>query len=79
MNTLRALRRSLPALLLSVLTVCVPPALGQGTKPQDLPLRPPNPSTPDQPPVIWNFLVIVLVVGLAGYAALIPSKRGHQD
>lgn len=80
MNTLRALCRSLPpALLLGVLTVCVTPALGQAPKAEDVPLRPPNPSNPDKPPLIWNFLVIAVVVGLAGFAALIPSKRGHQD
>jgi hypothetical protein len=79
MNTLRALSRFwLPALMLAVLTVCVTPAQAQAPKAQEA-LRPPNPTTPDKPPIIWNFLVIVVVLGLAGGAALIPSKRGHQD
>jgi hypothetical protein len=53
------------------------PALAQEKK--DAPLAPPQPGKPDEPPVVWNYLAIAVVLGLAGGAALIPSKRGHQD
>jgi hypothetical protein len=43
------------------------------------PLKPPTPSKPDEPPLAMTYISAVLVVGLMAFAALIPSKRGHQD
>jgi hypothetical protein len=47
-------------------------------KSKDAALRPPTPSKPDEIPVM-TYIAAVLVFGLMGFAALIPSKRGHQD
>ena len=86
MKTRSALSRSgLPALVLVVLAmlvgVCGTPsiAMAQGAPKAPEVLKPPTPATPDSPPVIWNYLMLAVVIGLAGGAALIPSKRGHQD
>jgi hypothetical protein len=57
-------------------------ALAQGTpndKTKVEALRPPTPSKPDEPPLALTYISAILVVGLVGFAALIPSKRGHQD
>jgi uncharacterized protein HemX len=41
--------------------------------------KPPRPQKADEPPILWMMLImLVLGAGIAG-AALIPSKRGHQD
>ena len=85
MKTLPASSRlaALVLVLLSfVLCVSVTPstAIAQNNPPKkEEPLKPPQPSLPDNPPTVWNILVLALVVGLVGGAALIPSKRGHQD
>lgn len=40
---------------------------------------PPKPRKADTPPTLWMMgLTVILLLGIAG-AALIPSKRGHQD
>lgn len=64
------------------------PALGQFvTSPQEAQKKqqlmtnptPPKPRKADDPPVLWMMgLTAILLLGIAG-AALIPSKRGHQD
>ncbi len=46
---------------------------------KDNTLRPPTPSKPDEPPLALTYIGALLTVGLLGFAALIPSKRGHQD
>jgi hypothetical protein len=46
---------------------------------KDNTLKPPTPSKPDDPPLVMTYLGGIVVVGLMGFAALIPSKRGHQD
>ena len=51
---------------------------GQDPK-KDNTLKPPTPSKPDDPPVVMTYLAVLLTIGLIAGAALIPSKRGHQD
>ena len=59
------------------------PALAQQAPnpnaPKDNTLKPPTPSKPDEPPLVMTYLGGLLCVGLIALAALIPSKRGHQD
>ncbi|MBX3409849.1 MAG: hypothetical protein KF859_08175 [Phycisphaeraceae bacterium] len=43
------------------------------------PLRPPVPGKPDQPMLIMNYLIMVVIIAVVVGANLIPSKRGHQD
>jgi hypothetical protein len=82
-STLSGLRRgTLLAMLLAVLagvTVFSPTASAQVEPKKEEPLRPPQPGKPEDPPKVWNYIFLTLAVGLVGFAALIPSKRGHQD
>lgn len=39
----------------------------------------PTAKIPDNPPVLMSYLFLIVIVGGAVGAALIPSKRGHQD
>ncbi len=39
----------------------------------------PTAKIPDNPPVLMSYLFLLVIVGGAVGAALIPSKRGHQD
>ncbi len=39
----------------------------------------PTAKIPDSPPVLMSYLFLIVIVGGAVGAALIPSKRGHQD
>lgn len=41
--------------------------------------RPPVPTKEDKPPIIMNYLTMVVLGAIAVGANLIPSKRGHQD
>ncbi len=67
--------------------MAAPLAMGQSTAPsnqndpnkKDTTLRPPTPTKPDEPPLAMSYVGAVILVGLLGFAALIPSKRGHQD
>ena len=61
------------------LVISVAPASAQTQPAAEEPLRPPQPGKPDDPPLVWNYLTMAAVLGLVGFAALIPSKRGHQD
>jgi hypothetical protein len=58
-----------------------PAAFAQTTtkKKHELPTEPPTPKRADKPPVIWNFLVALIIIGAAFGANMLPSKRGHQD
>lgn len=42
-------------------------------------LAPPTPGKPDEPPLVMNYFVMLVILGLVIGANLIPSKRGHQD
>jgi len=59
---------------LAVCLVAVSSALGQPSGPQ-----PPTPTKADTPPVVMNYLCLIVIVAAAIGANLIPSKRGHQD
>jgi hypothetical protein len=70
------------ALVALMLGVGGTPALAQPNNPnapKDTTLKPPTPSKPDEPPLVMTYLGGLLCVGLIALAALIPSKRGHQD
>lgn len=72
------MRTSLLALPLAMAMWAATPAAAQPNKQQGAP-SPPTPKQPDEPPIIMNYLVLVIVVaGILG-ANAIPSKRGHQD
>lgn len=55
------------------------PVLAQAAKEAPVKLQPPTPGAPDTPPMVWNVLLSVVIIGLIVGAAMIPSKRGHQD
>ncbi|MCX5689360.1 MAG: hypothetical protein NTV94_06160 [Planctomycetota bacterium] len=42
-------------------------------------LTPPTPGKPDDPPLVMNYLTMMLIIAMVVGANLIPSKRGHQD
>jgi hypothetical protein len=70
----------LKALLgLSTLLTAAGSALAQAQANAPLQLSPPTPGRVDDPPVIMNILVLLLVAALIVGAFLIPAKRGHQD
>ncbi|MCC6970923.1 MAG: hypothetical protein IT434_11960 [Phycisphaerales bacterium] len=62
------------ALTLSLASV----ANAQPSKNLALP-KAPTAKIPDSPPVLMSYLFLIVIVGGAVGAALIPSKRGHQD
>lgn len=53
-------------------------ASAQQTRNLALP-KAPTAKIPDNPPVLMSYLFLLVIVGGAVGAALIPSKRGHQD
>lgn len=57
--------------------------LGIGTDESDVPKEAPRPpiarKSDPNPPVLWNFAVFLLIVGVVFGVNMIPSKRGHQD
>lgn len=74
-STANRLLISAAALTLSALPVLAQAAAGDAPAP----IKPPTPGTPDSPPMVWNVLLAVIIVGLVVGVSLIPSKRGHQD
>ncbi|MCW5777421.1 MAG: hypothetical protein KIS87_13375 [Phycisphaeraceae bacterium] len=60
--------------VLAVCVVAVSAAFGQPGGPQ-----PPTPTKADTPPVVMNYICLLVIVAMAIGANLIPSKRGHQD
>ena len=83
---LRAMKKSILAALLAAMLVApmvaVPLALAQqpATDPNAAkPPAPPTPSKPDDPPLVMNYMTMILIIGAVVGANLIPSKRGHQD
>jgi hypothetical protein len=60
----------------------VQPASAQFNRPnqqQEIRIEPPVPRRADKPPVLWNYLLLIIIVGTAFAANMMPSKRGHQD
>ena len=41
--------------------------------------EPPTPKKSDNPPTLWNYLILIVILGAVFGANMIPSKRGHQD
>ncbi len=86
MIRLRAMKKSILAGLLAAMLVApmvvVPLAVAQqpAADPNAAkPLTPPTPGKPDDPPLVMNYMTMMLIIGLVVGANLIPSKRGHQD
>lgn len=77
------MRAAAPALVVlaavGVLGFACGEALAQGQTPGATAPVPPAPSKPDNPPAVMMFLTMVVIAGLVLFAALMPSKRGHQD
>lgn len=69
--------RSLALASVLVLSVAAT-ASAQQNKALALP-KAPTAKIPDSPPVLMSYLFLLVIVGGAVGAALIPSKRGHQD
>ena len=72
------------ALTLRAPACLMAPAMAQQTPATDpnaapKPPAPPTPGKPDEPPVVMNYLVMILIIAMVVGANLIPSKRGHQD
>jgi hypothetical protein len=82
-TTPSGLRRLLTvALAGACLALAVPaaPAHAQlaGSKPK-IEMKPPTAGTEDKPPVIMMYVVLLALAAAVVGAALIPTKRGHQD
>jgi hypothetical protein len=79
----RFLRPGAAALALVAAAMVVPAlpsaALAQPAGEEVQRLTTPLPTRADNPPTFINVLMMVIIVGGAVGAALIPSKRGHQD
>lgn len=79
------MRTSLSRALLGVAlatSLLASPALAQPKKaanPADSIAAPPVPKKADTPPVVWNIVVGIIIVGAVFGANMIPSRRGHQD
>lgn len=78
MNTSRTIRAGVLALPLAALLWAAAPAEAQPGKQQGAP-SPPTPKQPDEPPIVMNYLVLLVVAAAILGANAIPSKRGHQD
>lgn len=83
-DTLGSMKHFLPAVMLAAVTAmplvattvawAQPPAADAPAAPS-----PPTPGKPDEPPVVMNYFVMLVILGAVIGASLIPSKRGHQD
>lgn len=77
MNRPHPLRKCLLAApLLLTLWTAAPAQAQPGAKGAPVP---PTPKQPDTPPIIMNYLLMLVLVGGIIGANAIPSKRGHQD
>lgn len=62
-----------------LVALCLPAlALAQGAE-APAPLQPPSPGTPPKPPTLLMYFCVALILGVVGFAAAFPVKRGHQD
>jgi hypothetical protein len=48
-------------------------------KQQDDTVRMPAPKKADEPPTLWAYLAVFIILAAVFGANMIPSKRGHQD
>jgi uncharacterized protein involved in exopolysaccharide biosynthesis len=79
---MKALLRVAPALLALALAAghaSAQPRTVPGQAQKDAVIRPPTPTDQPGPPSFVNMLALALIVGACVGAAIIPSKRGHQD
>jgi len=57
-----------------------PPAAAQPPAKPDDTIRMPAPKKADEnPPTLWAYLAVFIILGAVFGANMIPSKRGHQD
>lgn len=71
--------RFLAAVAIAMGSCCAFPAAAQDGAAPPAQLAPPVPGKPDEPPVIMNYLTMLIILAAAVGANMIPSKRGHQD
>lgn len=67
------------AAVLSCVAVPAAMAIPQDQPAAATPPAPPTPDKPDDPPVVLNYLTMLIILAVVIGASLIPSKRGHQD
>jgi hypothetical protein len=66
--------------VLLTLTTLAPLAQAQTPqKKQDDTVRMPVPKKSDDPPTLWAYLAVFIILAAVFGANMIPSKRGHQD
>jgi len=72
-----------PRLIATAALACAafaaPAPAQDGSTPPPAVLSPPTPGKPDEPPVVMNYLTMLIILSAAIGANMIPSKRGHQD
>jgi hypothetical protein len=68
------------AALLAALALA-PAALAQGQpkKTGDDAVRMPSPRKAEEPPTLFIYFIVLVILGVVFGANMIPSKRGHQD
>lgn len=54
-------------------------AQGQPKKKEDEAVRMPSPRKSEDPPTLWAYFAVAIILGSIFVANMIPSKRGHQD
>jgi len=75
-------RALLAATVISIAGMAGPAAaqIGGGTgRPVEVRINPPTPKKADAPPILWSYLVLIIILAAVVTANMIPSKRGHQD
>jgi hypothetical protein len=58
------------------------PAIAQqpgSGRPAEVRMNPPTPKKADNPPLLWSYFVLIILLTAVMVATMIPSKRGHQD
>jgi hypothetical protein len=72
--------RVIAAATLLAIFAAAPFAHAQGTpqKKEEV-IRMPSPRKSDDPPALWAYFTIFIILAAVGIANVIPSKRGHQD
>lgn len=81
----RTFKTLLAAAALALAAVNAPAQQGLGlgvqddTQVKETPRPPIARKSDPKPPVLWNILAFVIIIGAVFGANMIPSKRGHQD
>lgn len=71
-------RAAFLALTMGVATAFFP-STADGQQNQQPAMRMPSPTKEEDPGVLMQYFALIVLVGAAVGANLIPSKRGHQD